>query len=126
MTTFCQLLPRTVSQDMLQVAAKAICDHPADQPFLRESRTRQMVYSVMGFEPRDGHEYMLATMIVGHYQLILHSMRQVFQGQMDSMMARTKSGIVSLDRAMLAFGRDMREDPEAPDGARGGGSATAG
>jgi hypothetical protein len=114
MTPFCQPLPPSVGQDMLQIAAKAICDHAGDKPFLRESRTRQMVYSVMGFEPRDGHEYMLATLIVGHYHLILNSMREVFQGQMDTMMARTKSGIVSLDRAMLAFGREMREAQRRP------------
>jgi hypothetical protein len=124
MTTFCQPLPQSVGQEMLQVAARAICDRPGDKPFLRESRTRQMVYSVLGFEPRDGQEYMLATMIVGHYQLILDSMRQVFQGQMDSMIARTKSGIVSLDRAMLAFERDMRMAQRRPV-ARGAENASA-
>jgi hypothetical protein len=62
-----------------------------------------MVCSILGFEPRDGLEYMLATMIVGHFQLILQSMHEALWGRMDSIKAKTKSGIVSLDRAMLGF-----------------------
>jgi hypothetical protein len=75
-----------------------------------------MIYSIMGFEPRDGQEYMLATMIVGHYLylLILNAMHDVFQGQVDSTRARTKSGIVSLDRAWMVFSRDMRTARSRP------------
>jgi hypothetical protein len=108
MTSFCQPMPQSVVQDMLQIVARAICDRPGDTAAQREGRTRQMVYSVLGFEPRDGLEYMLATTIVGHFHLILDSMRGVFEGQADSVKAKTKSGIVSLDRMMLGFIRELR------------------
>jgi hypothetical protein len=97
-----------VIEEMLQIAAQSICDRPGDTPQQRASRTRQMVYSILGFEPRDGLEYMLATMIVGHFQLILQSMHEALWGQSDQIKARTKSGIVSLDRAMLGFIKTLR------------------
>jgi hypothetical protein len=108
MTAACQALPRSVAEEMLQVVARAICDRPSETPAQRESRARQMVHCTLGFEPRDGLEYMLASMTVGHFHLILDSMRDVFQGQMDSMKARTKTTIVALDRSLLAFVREAR------------------
>jgi hypothetical protein len=108
MSSTCQPLPQSVAQEMLQVVARAICDRPGDNPAQRESRTRQMVYSTMGFQPRDGLEYMLSTMLVGHFNLILDSMHDVFLGQVDTMKARTKATIVALDRSILAFVRELR------------------
>jgi hypothetical protein len=108
MSSICQPLPQSVAEEMLQVVARAICDRRGDNPAQRESRTRQMVYSTMGFQPRDGLEYMLATMMVGHFNLILDSMLDVFLGQIDTMKARTKTTIVALDRSMLAFVRELR------------------
>ena len=104
----CHPLPKTIIDEFLQVAARAICDRPADSPAQRESRTRQMVYSTMGFEPRDGLEYMLSVMLVGHFNLLLDSMRDVFQGQMDSMKSKSKTTIVALDRALLAYAKELR------------------
>ena len=108
MTPHCQPLPRSLAEEMLQVVARAMCDRPADSAAQRESRTRQMVHSTLGFEPRDGLEYMLSTIAFGHFQLILDSMRDVFQGQTDAMKARTKTTIVALDRAMLEMIRELR------------------
>jgi hypothetical protein len=108
MNSTCQPLPQSVVEETLQIAARAICHRPGDTAQQRASRTRQMVYSILGFEPRDGLEYMMATMVVGHFHLILESMHSVFQGQMDSVKAKTKTGIVSLDRAMLAYVRELR------------------
>jgi hypothetical protein len=108
MTSTCQPLPQPVVEEMLQVAARAICHRPGDTAKQRDSRTRQMVYSIIGFEPRDAMEYMTATMIVGHFHLILDSMHGVFQGQMDSVKAQTKTGVVALDRAMLAYVKELR------------------
>ena len=104
----CHPLPKTIIDEFLQVAARAICDRPADSPAQRESRTRQMVYSTMGFEPRDGLEYMLSVMLVGHFNLLLDSMRDVFQGQMDQIKSRSKTTIVALDRALLAYAKELR------------------
>jgi hypothetical protein len=73
-----------------------------------------MVYSTVGMQPRDGLEYMLATLVFGHFNLILDSMREVFQGQMDSMKAKTKTTIVALDRSMLALVKELRTTRQRP------------
>ena len=128
----CQQLPNELASEMLQIAARAICDRPSDSPAQRESRTRQMVYSTVGMQPRDGLEYMLATLVFGHFNLILDSMREVFQGQMDSMKAKTKTTIVALDRSMLSFVKEMRTARRRPaarsaeDAARRAAEATIG
>src|SRR6202795_5191149 len=108
MTTPCQPLPLPVAEEMLQVVTRAICDRPGDTSAQRDSRTRQMVHSVLGFEPRDGLEYMLSTVAFGHFLLILDSMRDVFQGQADAMKAKTKTTIVALDRTMLEMIKELR------------------
>jgi len=46
--------------------------------------------------------------------LILDSMRDVFQGQMDTMKMRTKTTIVALDRSMLALLKDLRTAGNRP------------
>src|ERR1017187_4451036 len=108
MTPPCQPLPLPVAEEMLQVVTRAICDRPGDNSDQRESRPRQMVHSVLGFEPRDGLEYMLSTIAFGHFLLILDSMREVFQGQTDAMKAKTKTTIVALDRTMLEMIKELR------------------
>jgi hypothetical protein len=108
MATLCHPLPRALGEEMLQASVRAICDRPGDSPEQRDSRTRQMVHNTLGFEPRDGLEFMLATVAVGHFHLILDSMRDVFQGQEDPMEAKTKTTIVAMDRAMLEMVRELR------------------
>jgi hypothetical protein len=114
MSTPCHPLPQPVADEMLQIAARAICDRPGDSPAQRDSRTRQMVHATMGFEPRDGLEYMLTAMVVGHFNLLLDSMFDVFQGQTDPMKARTKTTIVALDRTMLGFVKEMAVSRRRP------------
>jgi len=53
---------------MLQVVTRAICDRPGDSPAQRESRTRQMAHTALAFEPRDGLEYMLASLVFRAFQ----------------------------------------------------------
>jgi len=108
MTASCQPLPRTVAEDMLQVVARALCDRAGDSPEQREGRTRQMVHSTLGMAPRDGLEFMLATLAFGHFQIILDSMSDVFRGQTDALKAKTKTTIVPLGRAMLEMIRELR------------------
>ncbi len=110
----CQQLPNDLASEMLQIAARSICDRPADNPAQRDFRTRQMVYTTMGMEPRDGLEYMLATMVVAHFNLILDTMFDMFQGQMDLLKAKTKTTIVALDRSMLSFVKEMRTARRRP------------
>ena len=108
MTASCQPLPRTVAEEMLQVVARALCDRAGDSPEQREGRTRQMVSSTLGMAPRDGLEFMLATLAFGHFQIILDSMSDVFRGQTDALKAKTKTTIVPLGRAMLEMIKELR------------------
>jgi hypothetical protein len=108
MTTQCQPFPRSLAEELLQLVARGICDRPGENAAQRESRTHQMVQSTLGFEPRDGWEYMLATLAVGHFHLLLDSMHDVFHGQVDQLKAKTKTTIVALDRALLATVKELR------------------
>jgi hypothetical protein len=125
MNTHCQPLPSQVAEELLQIVTRAICDRPADSGPQRESRTRQMIHSVLGFEPRDGLEYMLATIAFGHFQLILASMRDVFQGQSDAMKAKTTTTIVALDRMMLEMIKQLSLVRRRPMAYSGMGTAEA-
>jgi hypothetical protein len=108
MTAFCQPLSMSVAEEMLQSVARAVCDRDGDNQQQRESRTRQMVTSTLGLAPRDGMELMLATLVFGHFQMILDSMSDVFHGQADALKAKTKTTIVPLGRAMLEMLKELR------------------
>jgi hypothetical protein len=108
MHTECQPLPQSVAEGMLQSATRMLCDRSADSADQRDALTRQMVYSTLGFEPRDGLEYMIATLIFGHYHAILDAMHGLLQGQLESMKVQTRSGIIGLDRMLLAHCQELR------------------
>jgi hypothetical protein len=114
MTATCHPLPPFVAHEMLQTAARAMCDRPGENAAQRESRTNHMVQMALAMEPRDGLEHMLSILAVGHFNLILDSMRDVFQGQQDAMNARAKSIIVALDRSLLGFVRELRVSRKRP------------
>ena len=114
MTTYCQPLLPSVASGMLELVARALCDLPGDKPVQREARARQMIHSTMGFEPRDGLEYMLSTLVYGHFHLILDAMHDAMLGQMDEIKTKTKTTIVSLDRTMLAFVKEIRHARSRP------------
>lgn len=116
MSSFCQPLPRPVIEEMLQLVARAVCDRPGETPAQGESRTRQMVLTTLGFDPRDGLEYMLATIAFGHFHMILDSMHDVFHGQLDTMKAKTKTTIVALNRALLESVKEYRYARKRPMG----------
>ena len=101
MISACLPLPREISEEFLQVAARSVCDRPGESPEQCSSRTAQLVHASLGFLPRDGLEYILATLVFGHWGMILDSMRDVHVGMTASLKARTKSGIVQMDRAMM-------------------------
>jgi hypothetical protein len=93
---------------MLQVAGRSLCDRAGESPAQGQSRTRQMVLSVLGSEPRDGLEFMLATLAFGHFELILDSMHDAFQCQEGVAKAKIKTSIVALDRSMLGMIKEFR------------------
>ena len=108
MTATCHPLPPSVAEELLQVTARAICDRPGETVAQRDSRTRQMVHLALAMQPRDGLEYMLSLLAVGHFNLILDSMQEVFLSQTDAMKSKTKSTIVALDRALLGLVKELR------------------
>jgi hypothetical protein len=90
MTEHYQTLPRNLVEEMLQLVARAICERPGESAAQRDSRANQMVHCTLGFAPRDGLELMLASLTIGHFHLILDSMRDVFQGELAQLKAKTK------------------------------------
>jgi len=114
MTAFCHPMPHQVAEEMLQVVTRAICDRPGESPAQRDSRTRQLVHSITGLTPRDGLEHMLSSLVVGHFNLILDSLHEVFAGQGDAMKARTKTTIVALDRAFVGLIKELRTERRRP------------
>jgi hypothetical protein len=108
MIASCQPLPRRVAEEMLQVVARALCDRTGDTPEQRDGRTLQMVMTTLGMAPRDGLEFMLATLAFGHFQVILDTMSDVFRGQTDALKAKTRAAIVPLGRSMLEMLRELR------------------
>jgi hypothetical protein len=103
MNVSCHPIPQPLVEEMLQLVARALCARPAETVAQGASRTRQMVHSTMGFEPRDGIEYMFSTLVYGHFELILDSMRDVLTGQAGALKAKARTAIVALDRSMLAL-----------------------
>jgi len=119
MNAFCHPLPNQVAEEMLQVAARAMCDRPGENPAQRDSRTTQMVHSVLSLAPRDGLEYMLSILVAGHFNLILDSLREALGheasgGQTEAAKARTKSTMVGLDRVFVGMIRELREERKRP------------
>ena len=114
MAIFCHPLPAGDAQNLLALVARALCDRPGETPAQGASRTNQLVHTVLGFEPRDGLEFILSTMVFGHFNLILDSMRDVLLDQKDAKKGRTVSGIVALDRAMMSMIRELRAQRERP------------
>ena len=114
MTAHCHSLPLDSAAELLQLAARAICVRPGETASQGAARTRQLTHTAMGFEPRDGLEYILAILVFGHFNLILDSMSAAFQGETEAVKTRAKSGIVALDRAMLATLRALRLQRKRP------------
>jgi hypothetical protein len=108
MTSVCDPLDGSVVQNLLANVGRSLCLRPGERPAQTEARIQGMTHNTMGFRPRDGLEYMLSTMIVGHFEMIMDSMHDVFQGQFDVMKARTKSTIVAMDRSMITLVRELR------------------
>lgn len=115
MTASCQPLPRTGAEEMLQVAARALCDRTGDSPEQRRGLTSLMVLTTLGMAPRDGLEFMLATLAFGHFQIILDTMSDVFRGETDALKAKTRTSIVPLGRAMLGMIRELRLSQVRPE-----------
>jgi hypothetical protein len=93
---------------MLQSIAEAICDRPHDTAAQRVIRSRAVVATVQGFQPRNPMEVMLTGLAVTHAHLIVDAANDVFCGQDSRVKARTRSAIVALGRGMFGFLKELR------------------
>jgi hypothetical protein len=82
--------------EMIQDAMRAICVRPGEDPVRCESRVRQLAFTTIGFEPRDGLEHILATLSFGHFNLILNAIRDVFHAQKDDVKAKSMKTVLGL------------------------------
>jgi hypothetical protein len=114
MTQTCHPITQAVAQDMLRGLVEAICDRPAQTKAQRDSRSTEVVHSVLAFEPRDPVEMMLAGMVVTHFHLISHAAHEAFGEQPEDVRPRARSGIVALDRAMVGFVKELRTAKTRP------------
>lgn len=113
MTTYCQLLPRSLSEEMLQLAVQAICDRPGEGPAQFEARAHVLIHTVVGCAPRDGLEHMLATLIVGHFYLQLDAMHGAFHSEPEKTAAASRS-VLALDRGLSGMLRELRAAQTRP------------
>ena len=108
MTAIPHLLPQSVAQYMMQGLVEALCGRPGETPARRDARAHAVAHEVMAFQPRDPVEIMLAGMVVTHAALILDTARDVMGEAAGTVRARTKALVVSLDRAMMGFLKELR------------------
>ncbi len=108
MTARCHPLPASEIQNILATATRALCDRPGETQLQAAARTTQLVHATLGFEPRDALEYMLATLIVGQYHLILDAMKDVFHDPDPKTKQKSRTAVAALTRAMQAMIRDFR------------------
>ena len=107
-------LPRSLAEEIFQATARAICDRPDETPDQRDSRTRQLVYTTLSLAPRDGLEFMLATLVSGHFSMILDAMRDAHMVEAGAARVRARAGVVALDRALISLLRDYRKERARP------------
>jgi hypothetical protein len=114
MTAICHPAPPAVAQDMLHGIVHAICDRPWEAAARREALAREVVHSVMSFAPRDPVEIMFAGLTVVHYHLILDSTHDALRAELPDQKMRTRSGLVALDRTMVAHMKEIRAAQTRP------------
>ncbi len=112
--TACHPFPADLAQNFLAQATRALCDRPGETRPDAEARTRQMVHTALGFEPRDGAELMLATLIYGQMALILDATHEVFHAETAPQKHRARAGLLALNRALLGTMRELRLQQKRP------------
>jgi hypothetical protein len=92
-----QLLSHIIS-DM----AQALCQR-RDEPQSRQiARAQAAAESIVGFQPSDAVEAMIAGHCVMFHELIVDSAQITLQGELDATRRATRSGIVAMDKAFGA------------------------
>jgi hypothetical protein len=101
-------ISQAVAHDMLRGLVQSICDRPGQSKAQRDTRSTEVIHTVLAFQPRDPVELMFASMIVAHFHLVLHSAHEAFLESPEDLKPTTRAGIVALDRAMIGFVKELR------------------
>ncbi len=105
MTTPCHPIPASLAQHYLAQTKAALCDRPGETQAENAERTKRMVHTAMGFEPRDGMEYMLATLVQAQYEVILKATKDALQ---DAASPKAVSALAAMSRVMLSTIRALK------------------
>ena len=108
MTATCYPVSQAVAQDMIQGVVHSICDRPGQTVAEREALVRQVVSSVMAFEPRDPVELMLAGMAVANFHRIMDQTHDAFSEAPELPRDRANARIVALERATTGLLKEIR------------------
>ena len=114
MTTPCHPIPASLAQHYLAQTKAALCDRPGESAAENAERTKRMVHTAMGFEPRDGMEYMLATLVQAQYEVILKATKDALQGTEDAASPKAISALAAMNRVMLSTIRALKTARERP------------
>ena len=93
---------------LLDLIVEATVFRPGAKPAQIHAALKGLVGAIEAYLPRDPIEIMLAGMIVTHLQLILDATRDLFQCDDIRTKIRLRGQIVSLNRAMLSYMKELR------------------
>lgn len=98
---------QTADPDIVRDIVHALGDRPYETAEERERRSHSVERAVRSFQPRGSVETMFAGLAVTHFALIVDSARDALRGPADNARARTKSTLVSLDRMLTTFLKEL-------------------
>ena len=79
--------------------AKAVSERPGEATQQQTTRLRAATYTVLGLQPRDVTEAMLAGHCMMFHELLVDSMRNSMRGEADTVRRATRASIVSINQA---------------------------
>ncbi len=88
--------------------ANAIATRPNEDDAKRQRRAAAAVRSIMGFQPRDAAEVMLAGHAVMYHEVIVDNIRRTLHGEPEQTGRATRANIAAMDRAYQSSLRHLR------------------
>jgi hypothetical protein len=79
--------------------AKAVSERPGESRQQQDTRSQAAAHMVMGLQPRDVIEAMLAGHCMMFHELLVDSMRNTMRGEADPVRRATRAGIVTMNKA---------------------------
>src|SRR5882757_6744988 len=92
---------KDVLTHMIADMAKAVCERPNESQEQQFTRTQVAIQMILGLQPRDVLEAMLAGHGVMMHAVMTDSVQDTLRGQVDKMRRGTRANIVALNRAFF-------------------------